>query len=240
MKRWCKLPAPLSQTPPSPTPNNKKSGEPLETRPINSFLLSKEWADCSSVYGSMYSASKAVRSRISGSQKPGPKLFSTLHPPGLVISLSGAFFGVRKQNSESCAIVLMMPQPLRDELVPDLSISIVTHNSQNHLETLFASLEAQKGVRWELFLRDNASTDHTTDHRAVRFCLMGSSPLRRSSRWAAPSRRLCFTRGIQGTQKPPSRSADWAKLTEWVSAHVARPPERRATMTVFAPGLRNV
>jgi GT2 family glycosyltransferase len=43
----------------------------------------------------------------------------------------------------------------------DLSVSIVTHNSQDHLAALFASLSEQEGVSWELFLVDNASTDQT-------------------------------------------------------------------------------
>jgi N-acetylglucosaminyl-diphospho-decaprenol L-rhamnosyltransferase len=49
------------------------------------------------------------------------------------------------------------------ETTPDLSVSIVTYNSQDCLETLFASLAAQEGVAWELFIVDNASTDRTPD-----------------------------------------------------------------------------
>ena len=48
-----------------------------------------------------------------------------------------------------------MPEP------PDLSVSIVTCNSEQWLPSLLASLEAQQGVRWELFVVDNASSDRT-------------------------------------------------------------------------------
>jgi GT2 family glycosyltransferase len=42
---------------------------------------------------------------------------------------------------------------------PDLSVSVVTYNSLHCLEPLFRSLAGQGGVRWELFVVDNASTD---------------------------------------------------------------------------------
>ena len=44
---------------------------------------------------------------------------------------------------------------------PDLSVSVVTHNSLHCLEGLFRSLAAQTRVPWELFVVDNASTDGT-------------------------------------------------------------------------------
>src|SRR5262245_41814339 len=47
------------------------------------------------------------------------------------------------------------------ETVPDLSVSIVTYNSQDCLAKLFTSLEIQKGVDWELFFVDNASLDNS-------------------------------------------------------------------------------
>jgi N-acetylglucosaminyl-diphospho-decaprenol L-rhamnosyltransferase len=47
------------------------------------------------------------------------------------------------------------------ETTPDLSVSIVTYNSQDCLEALFTSLASQEGLLWELFLVDNASTDGT-------------------------------------------------------------------------------
>lgn len=43
----------------------------------------------------------------------------------------------------------------------DLSVSIVTYNSEESLPSLFSSLQAQEGIDWELFLVDNASSDRT-------------------------------------------------------------------------------
>lgn len=45
---------------------------------------------------------------------------------------------------------------------PDLSVSVVTYNSAHCLDALFESLSIQRGVCWELFVVDNASTDGTT------------------------------------------------------------------------------
>lgn len=44
---------------------------------------------------------------------------------------------------------------------PDLSVSVVTYHSAHCLEGLFASMAKQTGVRWELFVVDNASSDGT-------------------------------------------------------------------------------
>lgn len=55
------------------------------------------------------------------------------------------------------------PVPASAATAPDLSVSVVTHNSLHCLEALFRSLAAQRGVRWELFVVDNASTDGTAE-----------------------------------------------------------------------------
>jgi GT2 family glycosyltransferase len=47
------------------------------------------------------------------------------------------------------------------DVPPDLSVSIVTYNSADCLTCLYDSLIRQEGVRWELFVVDNASTDDT-------------------------------------------------------------------------------
>ena len=46
-------------------------------------------------------------------------------------------------------------------LLPDLSVSMVTYNSARCLDGILESLAAQQGVRWELFVVDNASQDGT-------------------------------------------------------------------------------
>ena len=51
---------------------------------------------------------------------------------------------------------------------PDLSVSVVTYNSAHCLDALFESLSIQLGVRWELFVFDNASTDSTAAWLAKR------------------------------------------------------------------------
>lgn len=43
----------------------------------------------------------------------------------------------------------------------DLSVSVVTYNSVHCLDAFFESLSMQRGVRWELFVVDNASSDET-------------------------------------------------------------------------------
>jgi GT2 family glycosyltransferase len=48
---------------------------------------------------------------------------------------------------------------LEPDTAPDLSVSIVTYNSAHCLNTLLDSLALQEGVRWELFVVDNASSD---------------------------------------------------------------------------------
>ena len=40
-------------------------------------------------------------------------------------------------------------------------MSVVTHNSAHCLEALFESLSTQRGISWELFVADNASSDGT-------------------------------------------------------------------------------
>lgn len=54
-------------------------------------------------------------------------------------------------------------QPGEASETPDLSVSVVTYNSAHCLDAFFESLSAQRGVRWELFVVDNASTDGTPD-----------------------------------------------------------------------------
>jgi GT2 family glycosyltransferase len=45
--------------------------------------------------------------------------------------------------------------------LPDLSVSVVTYNSAPCLDGVLESLTRQQGVRWELFVVDNASRDGT-------------------------------------------------------------------------------
>ena len=47
------------------------------------------------------------------------------------------------------------------KLLPDLSVSMVTYNSAPCLDGILESLAGQQGVRWKLFVVDNASQDGT-------------------------------------------------------------------------------
>jgi hypothetical protein len=58
---------------------------------------------------------------------------------------------------------------------PDLSVSVVTYNSAHCLDAFFESLSMQQGVRWELFLVDNASTDRTAAR--LQDCAIGNLTL---------------------------------------------------------------
>jgi GT2 family glycosyltransferase len=52
---------------------------------------------------------------------------------------------------------------------PDISIVIVTWNGRQHLQTCLQSVAAQRGVRTETIVVDNASTDDTPEYVRSRF-----------------------------------------------------------------------
>ncbi|HXV17224.1 MAG TPA: glycosyltransferase, partial [Gemmatimonadaceae bacterium] len=48
-------------------------------------------------------------------------------------------------------------------MVPDVSVSIVTHESEACIDSLLGDLRSQKGVSWEALIFDNASADQTVE-----------------------------------------------------------------------------
>jgi GT2 family glycosyltransferase len=55
------------------------------------------------------------------------------------------------------------------EAIPDVSVVVVTWNGRQYLEECLSAIEAQRGVRCETILVDNASTDGTADFVRSRF-----------------------------------------------------------------------
>src|SRR6185503_9375669 len=55
------------------------------------------------------------------------------------------------------------------QTVPDISVVVVTWNGRQYLEECLSAIEAQRGVRCETILVDNASTDGTADFVRSRF-----------------------------------------------------------------------
>ncbi|MGI9044676.1 MAG: glycosyltransferase family 2 protein [Gemmatimonadaceae bacterium] len=48
-------------------------------------------------------------------------------------------------------------------MIPDVSVSVVTHNNEGCADALIRDLQTQEGVAWEVFVFDNASSDTTRD-----------------------------------------------------------------------------
>lgn len=74
--------------------------------------------------------------------------------------------------------------PLPDPQSPEVSVVIVTWNGLRHLGACLRAVEAQQGVRAEIILVDNASTDGTAEFVGAQFPRVRVVPLRENRGFA--------------------------------------------------------